>query len=145
MENLILVLEEYLRQLDGTIINPVTEEDAAYSNVDFTCQGFDYIQNSAQIQEFFVEEYNSDDEFIDFALRVQGSFNILFEGDDPSNASHDSEDDEWYGIETISEEHIYEVSIELHARLNLENEFFEILNPISTIFIDVDVNKFAEE
>lgn len=145
MENLISVLEEYLRQLDGSNINPVTEEDSMYSNITFTVQGVDYRQNSVQIQEFFVEEYNPEDEFIEFALRVQSRFNILFEGDDYSEASHDSEDDVWYGVETVSEEHTYEVAIDLNAQLNLEDNSFEILEPISPISIDVDVNEFTEE
>ena len=145
MENLISVLEEYLRQLDGSNINPVTEEDSMYSNITFTVQGVDYRQNSVQIQEFFVEEYNPEDEFIEFALRVQSRFNILFEGDDYSEASHDSEDDAWYGVETVSEEHTYEVAIDLNAQLNLEDNSFEILEPISQISIDVDVNEFTEE
>lgn len=145
MENLISVLEEYLRQLDGSNINPVTEEDSMYSNITFTVQGVDYRQNSVQIQEFFVEEYNPEDEFIEFALRVQSRFNILFEGDDYSEASHDSEDGVWYGVETVSEEHTYEVAIDLNAQLNLEDNSFEILEPISPISIDVDVNEFTEE
>lgn len=145
MEDLILVLEAYLKQLDGSNINPVTEEDTMYSHCTFTVQGFDYQQNSLKILGLRQEDYSSEDETIEFEVGLEAKCHILLEGDDFSEASHDSEDDEWYGVQTVSEEHIYKVSTELHARLNLENNLFEILEPINTISIDIDVNEDIEE
>lgn len=145
MENLIAVLEEFLAQLDGDNIRPVTEDNSMYSSVEFVVQGFDYRRNSAQIQNFSVEEYNPDDEFVEFALNIKCNLDILFEGDDFSEATHDPEDDEWYNVTTVSIEHTYEVSFDLQVRLNLTNEIFEIISPIREIAIDVDVDEFIEE
>lgn len=141
MDNLIMVLENFVQLLDGTNIIPETDED---SNIDFTVSGFDYQSDSLIISELVQDDYDTDDETVVFSISLSTNFHILFEWDDYSEASYDKEDDQWFGVASASEEHLYNTSFEIRVELDLTTGHFTVLTSPNDIQPVVNIHNFIE-
>lgn len=141
MDNLIMVLENFVQLLDGTNIIPETDED---SNIELTVSGLDYKSNSLIISELVQDAYEPDDEAVEFIISLSANFHILFEWDDYSEASHDNEDDQWFGVTSASEEHLYNTSFEIRVELDLTTGNFTVLTPQNDIQPVVNIHNFIE-
>ncbi len=84
--------------------------------------------SNIELSNFSIVSLNTTDQSAKLVCEINFSFEVSFSADDYSEAWHDNEDDIWHFVEskTFSFEDTYNISVEIRANFDTDEEFVEL-------------------